>query len=64
MAEDLQDIRVQARLRRALEIRLGQAVMEAIAGGLNGDNALQATKVIYENEVACERSRRIAARSY
>lgn len=62
--EDLVDIRVQDRLRRNLEIKLGQAVIDAIGAGLMPANAMKAVEAVYSLEKNCEETRKAFERTY
>jgi hypothetical protein len=62
--EELQDIRVQDRLRRELAIKLGWAVIDAVNKGLSPEQAKKAVEEIWQIEVMCERTRQAFARTY
>lgn len=62
--EDLVDIRTQDRLRRALEIKLGQAVIDAIEGGLQPREAFKAVEGIWLQEARLDEARKRDERSY
>jgi len=58
------DIRTQDRLRRALEIKLGQTVIDAVEAGLQPQNAFKAVEGIWLQEARLDEQRKRAERSY
>lgn len=61
---DLSDVRVQDRLRRDLEIKLAQAVIEAIEAGLTPANSLKAVDAIWQSERRLAETRKANERTY
>jgi hypothetical protein len=61
---DINDIRHQRNLQRELAIKLGQAVIDAIAAGLHPDNANAAVEEVWLAERRLEQSRRAFEKTY